>query len=109
MLTEIQPPQAEQISAVSTALEAVVRDHGMTDEDVERRQFVVGVMQDLLLSVLPGKFETKSYVQYFVCCLKHLPDFLKLNLKNKMQNKNSVFLALVYFSILINLEVCPSQ
>lgn len=55
MLTEIQPPQAEQISAVSAALEAVVRDHGMTDEDVKRRQSVVNAMQDLLLSVLPGK------------------------------------------------------
>lgn len=55
MLTEIQPPQAEQISAVSAALEAVVRDHGLTDEDVERRQAVVAIMQDLLLSVLPGK------------------------------------------------------
>lgn len=53
MLTEIQPPQAEQISAVSAALEAVVRDHGLTDEDVERRQAVVAIMQDLLLSVLP--------------------------------------------------------
>lgn len=55
MLTEILPPGPEQISTVTAALEAVVRDHGLNDQDVETRQNVVSMMQDLLLSVLPGK------------------------------------------------------
>ncbi|XP_068461077.1 terminal uridylyltransferase 7 isoform X2 [Clinocottus analis] len=53
MLTEILPPGPEHAATVSAALEAVVLEHGMSDQDVATRQSVVSMMQDLLLSVLP--------------------------------------------------------
>lgn len=53
MLTEIKPPGPEHISAVTAALKAVVQEHGMSNQDVLRRESVVAIMQDLLLSVLP--------------------------------------------------------
>ncbi|XP_077377728.1 terminal uridylyltransferase 7 [Festucalex cinctus] len=53
MMTEILPPGPEHVHALTAALEAVAREHGMDDCDVERRRCVVSLMQDLLLTVLP--------------------------------------------------------
>uniref|UniRef100_A0A8C7FSN0 Terminal uridylyl transferase 7 n=1 Tax=Oncorhynchus kisutch TaxID=8019 RepID=A0A8C7FSN0_ONCKI len=53
MLTEIAPPRAEQVAAVGMALEGVVRERGMSDQDVENRQKIVSNMQEVLTAVLP--------------------------------------------------------
>ncbi|XP_045068190.1 terminal uridylyltransferase 4 isoform X1 [Coregonus clupeaformis] len=53
MLTEIVPPRAEQVAAVGVALEGVVRERGMSDQDVENRQQIVSNMQEVLTAVLP--------------------------------------------------------
>ncbi|KAM6958788.1 terminal uridylyltransferase 7 [Aplochiton taeniatus] len=53
ILTQIQPPGPEQVTAVGATLQAVVTERGMTEEDLGIRQRIVTTMQDFLLSVLP--------------------------------------------------------
>ncbi|KAL0979932.1 hypothetical protein UPYG_G00191750 [Umbra pygmaea] len=53
MLTEITPPGPEQVEAVGVALESVVQEFGMSDQDVETRRQIVSNMQEVLAAVLP--------------------------------------------------------
>lgn len=66
MLIEIPPPGSEQVSGITAALEEVVLEHGMNDADVAKRRSVVAIMQDLLLSVLPGISPRNSvHIRFF--------------------------------------------
>ncbi|KAJ8005520.1 hypothetical protein DPEC_G00118810 [Dallia pectoralis] len=53
MLTEITPPSPEQVAAVGVALEGVVREQGMSDQDVEIRKHIVSNMQEVVKAVMP--------------------------------------------------------
>ncbi|XP_028853007.1 terminal uridylyltransferase 7 [Denticeps clupeoides] len=53
MLRSIPFPGTEDIAAVGTVLEDVVREVGMADRDVDLRRRVLALMQDVLASVLP--------------------------------------------------------
>ncbi|XP_034152270.1 terminal uridylyltransferase 7 isoform X1 [Esox lucius] len=53
MLTEIMPPIPEHVVAVGVALEGVLWEQGMSDQDVEIRRQIVSNMQEVLTAVLP--------------------------------------------------------
>ncbi|NWH28652.1 TUT7 uridylyltransferase, partial [Grus americana] len=54
MLTALPPPTPSQIQAIGVAIENVVQEFGLNNEDVEERLNIKTVMENLLCQKLPG-------------------------------------------------------
>ncbi|KAJ8413908.1 hypothetical protein AAFF_G00065060 [Aldrovandia affinis] len=53
MLTEILPPTEQQVGAVTVAIEQVVLEHGLGEEDVKTRQQILSSMEEVIRVTLP--------------------------------------------------------
>ncbi|KAG7481113.1 hypothetical protein MATL_G00063350 [Megalops atlanticus] len=53
MLTEILPPTELQVGAVGVAIEQVLQERGLSEEDMRRRRVIVSSMEEVIRSVLP--------------------------------------------------------
>lgn len=54
MLTALPPPVPSQIEAIGVAIEKVVQEFGLNNEDLEERLNIKTVMENLLRQKMPG-------------------------------------------------------
>lgn len=54
LLTALPPPTPSQIQAIGVAIENVVQEFGLNNEDLEERLNIKAMMEDLLRQKLPG-------------------------------------------------------
>jgi len=54
LLTALPPPTPSQIQAIGVAIENVVQEFGLNNEDLEERLNIKTVMESLLHQKLPG-------------------------------------------------------
>lgn len=54
MLSTLPPPTASQIKAIGVAIENVVQEFGLSNEDLEERLNIKTVMEGVLHQKLPG-------------------------------------------------------
>lgn len=54
LLTALPPPTLSQIQAIGVAIENVVQEFGLNNEDLEERLNIKTVMENLIRQKLPG-------------------------------------------------------
>ncbi|XP_075067173.1 terminal uridylyltransferase 7 [Mixophyes fleayi] len=54
LLTTLPPPTVPQIQAIDIAIEKIVREHGLDEEDFLKRQSTLSAMETLIKEKLPG-------------------------------------------------------
>nr|XP_006626679.2 PREDICTED: terminal uridylyltransferase 7 isoform X1 [Lepisosteus oculatus]XP_015218631.1 PREDICTED: terminal uridylyltransferase 7 isoform X1 [Lepisosteus oculatus]XP_015218642.1 PREDICTED: terminal uridylyltransferase 7 isoform X1 [Lepisosteus oculatus]XP_015218650.1 PREDICTED: terminal uridylyltransferase 7 isoform X1 [Lepisosteus oculatus] len=53
MLTALPPPNPSQVKAIGSAIDKIVQEHGLSDDDITIRQQIVEYMQETIKSALP--------------------------------------------------------